>query len=70
MNCRDEVGRTPLWYAVSQDGNVEALRMLIDAGANVDIDDKREKRTPLHVCADHRYVLTGLYVQIIVIIFV
>ena len=52
INARDEVGRTALWYAVSQDGNVEALQMLLNYGADVNVGDERDLRTPLHVSRD------------------
>ena len=49
VNVRDLVGRTSMWTAVSQDGRLSSVKRLIDAGCNVNIPDKRDKRTPLQV---------------------
>jgi len=45
----EELGRTPLWVAASEDGHHGAIVCLLEAGADVNLRDRREKRTPLHV---------------------
>lgn len=45
----EELGRTPLWVAASEDGHLDAIVCLLEAGADVNMTDRREKRTPLHV---------------------
>ena len=47
LNRFDDLGKTPLHYAV-QDDRLEAVRRLIEAGANVDAHDERTiGNTPL-----------------------
>jgi len=38
-NWQDEAGRTPLWYAVSNN-NVDEVRFLLDAKAHIEIADR------------------------------
>ena len=46
VNARDEGGCTPLMLAASG-GQLEAVRLLITAGANVNVQDSRTGMTPL-----------------------
>ncbi len=50
VNQQDEYGRTPLHDACIS-GQVELVRLLLKAGADITIVDKN-KRTPLHACAE------------------
>ncbi|RJE23232.1 NACHT domain protein [Aspergillus sclerotialis] len=49
INQRDEDGRTPLHYACAV-GRTESVQLLLQAGADVTIADKKDW-TPLHMCA-------------------
>ena len=46
-------GYTPLGMAVNQDGRVDELRSLIEAGCDVIAPADLASRTPLQVCANH-----------------
>ncbi len=48
-NAQEEIGKTPLWIAASTDGHKHIIAALLDAGCNVDLQDAREKRSPLQV---------------------
>ena len=45
----DHMGRTPLWIAASKDGKEEFIKCLLEANANVDLADAKEKASPLQV---------------------
>ena len=49
VDAVEENGRSAAWMAVTEDGRSEYLRCLLDAGCDVNLADKREKRTPLQV---------------------
>jgi ankyrin repeat protein len=55
VNGRDESGRTALIDAASR-GQAEAVRMLLDAGADVEAKTKIEKKTALLLAADQGHV--------------
>lgn len=48
VNCKDQLGQTPLHIAVRND-HPEVVKYLIDGGADVDCQDVNG-RTPLHFC--------------------
>ena len=50
INHRDYTGRTALYHAC-RSGRIESVRILLDAGARVDVLDHQD-RTPLHACAE------------------
>lgn len=50
INAADEYGRTPLHYAC-RSGRPESVALLLQAGANVKLLDKK-MLTPLHACAE------------------
>ena len=50
VNARDEKGRTPLMFA-ARDGNTEAIRKLLKAGANIEARDNKPGGTALIVAA-------------------
>ncbi|MFH0928369.1 MAG: ankyrin repeat domain-containing protein, partial [bacterium] len=50
-NAKDRDGRTPIFDAVVQ-GNIDLLRSLIRAGADVDVQDL-QSNTPLHFAATY-----------------
>jgi ankyrin repeat protein len=54
VNCVDFWARTPLIYAACNHDNPEALRVLIDAGADLNSQDCRE-RTALGYAAKHNH---------------
>jgi serine/threonine-protein phosphatase 6 regulatory ankyrin repeat subunit B len=55
MEKRDSYGRTPLWLSASlPDENL--VRLLIDRGAKVDVNDIQQGRSPLHMASQHGYV--------------
>ena len=49
LNARDSHGCTALWSAVSTDGHVAHVKLLIQAGADVTIADTQDNRSPLQV---------------------
>ena len=49
VNALDMTGRSPVWLAAERDGRVEYMKMLVHANCDVNVKDKREKRTPLQV---------------------
>ena len=49
VNCKDDLGRTMLHYAVLNE-NLNAVRVLLDANARVDEEDN-DLRTPMHYLA-------------------
>lgn len=49
VNAQDFTGMAPVWLAAESDGREEYMRMLINANCDVNVKDKREKRTPLQV---------------------
>lgn len=49
VNCKDELGRTMLHYAVLNE-NLSAVKILLDANARVDEEDN-DLRTPMHYLA-------------------
>ncbi|KAJ4294202.1 hypothetical protein N0V90_007892 [Kalmusia sp. IMI 367209] len=50
VNAQDVMGRTPLWWAASS-GHANVIRMLVNAGAKPDADDKINGLKPLHEAA-------------------
>lgn len=61
VDVRDEVGRTPLWWAASS-GHAGVVRLLVQAGANPDQDDNCDGLKPLHkaASANHAEVIRVL----------
>ncbi|KAF1839459.1 ankyrin [Decorospora gaudefroyi] len=51
---RDVYGTTALWWAAAS-GHAEIIRLLVQAGANPDIDDKMEGLKPLHEAAKNNH---------------
>src|SRR5688572_6513537 len=52
VNARDEDGRTPLMHAIlAEDADPWIVRLLIERGADVNVQDRGEKWTPLHFAA-------------------
>lgn len=49
-NFKDRAGRTPLMYAAAR-GNDYVVRLLLDAGADVNVLDDRMGSSPLHYCS-------------------
>jgi ankyrin repeat protein len=49
VDSLDKTGRTPLWVAASEDGRDSFITCLVEGGADIQLCDRREKRTPLHV---------------------
>ncbi|XP_063625627.1 putative ankyrin repeat protein RF_0381 [Cydia splendana] len=52
VNLRDPIGRTALHFAV-QDGNIRAIKMLLEAGASTTVMDN-VGLTPLQICVMRR----------------
>lgn len=50
INARDKLGRTALLWAASR-GETDAVRQLLDHGANPNVSDFRGGQTPLHAAA-------------------
>ena len=50
-NARDAEGKSLLYHAADQ-GHVEPMRLLLEAGAEIDAQTAREKMAPLHKAAD------------------
>jgi ankyrin repeat protein len=52
LNLRDQDGRTPLMHAIlAEDADPSIVQLLIDHGADVNINDNGQKWTPLHFAA-------------------
>ena len=49
VDVGDMYGRTPLWRAVSEDGRVDKVKVLLAAGADPQVHDVQGKWTPLQV---------------------
>lgn len=49
INSQDEIGHTALWLAVTKDGRGHLVKALLNSGCAVNLQDAREKRTPLQV---------------------
>ena len=54
LYVRDARGETPLWVAAS-DGQAKVVRVLIDAGADVNATDERN-RGPLDVAMERKHM--------------
>ena len=49
LEIGDMYGRTPLWKAASEDGRLDKLKALLDAGADPNKQDVQGRWTPLQV---------------------
>ena len=56
LNHTDDLGRTPLWKAVSEDGHVDEVRFMVEAGCDVNLADIYGT-TPLLVYSYFQFLL-------------
>jgi ankyrin repeat protein len=54
VHAVDTYGRTPLWWA-AHSGHSDIVRLLVQAGADPDVDDKVAGLKPLHEAADNNH---------------
>ncbi len=55
LNAKDNIGRTPLMYAVGDVGNKASLKALIAAGADVNAKDKYGRTALMHAAESRIY---------------
>ncbi|KAF2676975.1 ankyrin [Lentithecium fluviatile CBS 122367] len=55
VHAGDAYGKTPLWWAATF-GHADVIRILVEAGANPDVDDKIWVLKPLHEVANENHV--------------
>ena len=60
VNVTDSCSCTPLWVAATGAGTAENIRLLLQAGADLEIKDMIWKRTPLQVCGNSGFTYSHL----------
>jgi len=52
LNSTNSDGRTAVWTAADE-GHLDIIKLLVDAGADVNIADNYLNDTPLHIAANY-----------------